>query len=235
MGVEVDINDYIQYIKDNPDIILHMEDGRPIASVLDAIGDAHGTFCNQRIMEQAGVTPLPCFHYGEDEKYLEWYVENYPYITIGGMVAQSNNKLIPWLDRIWDRYLTDSSGRAKIKVHGFGMTSVMMMERYPWYSVDSSSWVQASGNGSIMLVGHSALAISDGSPMRKANNQHYDTIAPALREKVKEIIEKLGFDVERLHKTYIARWTFNLHNYTLLNEKYANKDDVFVLEQEGLF
>lgn len=132
LGVDISVSEYCEYIKRNTDII-RVEDNVVMASVLDGIGDPLQTWRNQLEMEMRGAKPLPCFHAGEDERYLEWYVKNYEYITLGGMVGSSTKQLCIWLDRMWDRYLTDGSGRARIKVHGFGITSIPIMERYPWH------------------------------------------------------------------------------------------------------
>ena len=114
LGKVIDLPAYVDYCKRNADII-------EFASVLDGIGDPLLTFKNQKAMEKLGVTPLPCFHYGEDERYLEYYIKNYDYITIGGMVPIATPQLFHWLDRIWAKYLVDGARRAKIKVHGFGL------------------------------------------------------------------------------------------------------------------
>ena len=88
LGVAISVEDYWEYIKRNLDI-LRVEDGVVMASVLDGIGDPLQTWRNQLEMEMRGATPLPCFHFGEDPRYLDWYVERYDYITIGGMVGLS--------------------------------------------------------------------------------------------------------------------------------------------------
>lgn len=123
MGVDVDLPKYCRYIQENEDII-------HVASVLDGIGDPQKTYENQLAMEALGANPLPCFHYGEDPRWLEYYVANYEYITIGGMVPISTKQLGFWLDEIWGKYLTDGAGRPKCKVHGFGLTTIPLMKRY---------------------------------------------------------------------------------------------------------
>lgn len=227
-GVKVDLKKYCRYIKQNEDII-------EVASVLDSIGDAQGTFENQCAMEREGVRPLPCFHYNEDERYLEYYIDNYEYITLGGMVPISTPQLKLWLDRIWEKYLTDENGRPKIKVHGFGLTTLSLMERYPWYSVDSSSWVQISSNGGILLPGSGALAISNNSPNRRKDNQHLDTMAPLQKQAIIERLEGLGFDPDRLREEYLARWIFNVWAFQEINRKLNDPDPVFIPDQMGLF
>lgn len=234
-GVEVDIRGYCDYIKRNMDII-EVVDGALCASVLDGIGDPLKTWQNQMAMEQMGVRPLPCFHYGEDERYLEWYIKNYDYITLGGMVPIPTPQLFHWLDRIWDKYLTDGSGRPRLKVHGFGLTTLALMERYPWYSVDSSSWVQIAANGNILVPGLGTISVSQNSPSAKQYNRHLNTIPDLQREELVKRITEQGFDVERLQTDYVSRWAYNCWSFTYINENLLNtKPGTFKNEQMELF
>lgn len=235
-GVDVDIDAYCDYIKRNDDII-KKEDGILCASVLDGIGDPLKTYENQCYMESKGAKPLPCFHYGEDERYLEYYVANYDYITLGGMVPISTPQLRIWLDRLWDRYLTDGSGRPRLRVHGFGLTNIPLMERYPWFSVDSSSWVQLAAFGNIYLPGFGMLAMSNNSPVRHDYNKHYDTMPKATQDYARERIEAYGFTVDRLRETYEPRWTFNYFSYNELGRiiTKSRKAVQFTTKQMELF
>jgi hypothetical protein len=229
LGVELSVSEYCEYIVRNLDI-LRVEDGNLMASVLDGIGDPLATYRNQlemeaRFREEHGMNlrPLPCFHSNEDERYLEWYVANYDYITLGGMVGASTQQLITWLDRIWDRYLTDGAGRAKIKVHGFGITAVPLMERYPWYSCDSSSWIQSAAFGSIIMPGVSKqnpalpLSVSEKSPSRHDQGQHATTLSPIEQDYVFKLLEDNGFTYERLSTVYESRAAYNLWAFGVVN------------------
>lgn len=216
LNKEVNLYKYVDYIKTNADIIEN-------ASVLDGIGDPQKTYENQMLMESLGVKPLPCFHYGEDERYLEWYMSKYDYITIGGMVPISNNQLFHWLDRIWEKYLCDSAGRPKLKVHGFGLTSIPLMERYPWYSVDSSSWVQIGAYGNVFMPGIGTVAFSTQSPNRKVENQHIDTLPPIMRQRLEQTLIDQGYDVNRLREVTYARWAYNAWAYAELGRSMESK------------
>lgn len=216
LGVSLSVKDYCDYIDRNRDII-RMEDGVMMASVLDGIGDPLQTWRNQYEMELRGVTPLPCFHSGEDERYLEHYVANYPYITLGGMVGASTKQLCVWLDRIWDRYLVDGAGRPKVRVHGFGITAIPIMERYPWYSCDSSSWIQSAAFGSIVTPAYGPLNVSEKSPSRHDAGQHLTTLTPIEQDVVFQMLEKQGFTYERLSTVYESRAAYNLWAYGVIN------------------
>ena len=218
LGVDIDLNAYCDYIVRNRDII-RTEDGVVMASVLDGIGDPLLTWQNQLAMEAKGATPLPCFHFGEDERYLELYVQRYPYITIGGMVRTSAEDVAQWLDRIWEKYLLDGSGRARLKVHAFGVTTTSLMEWYPWHSVDSSSWIQAASFGSVYTVEHGPIAISSRSPSRHDYGRHLTTLSAIEREQVERELLAEGFEHERLAEVYQSRAAFNMLGYVKLGEE----------------
>ena len=228
LGKQIDLPAYCDYIHRNADII-------DMASVLDGIGDPLKTYQNQMAMEALGTRPLPCFHYGEDEQYLEHYIANYEYITIGGMVPISTPQLILWLDRIWAKYLTDGSGRPRLKVHGFGLTSVPLMTRYPWWSVDSSSWIQLAAHGNIYVPKFGQFAISARSPGVKVEGQHIDTIPPIMRERLERDIIENGYDPQRMRDLNYPRWAYNVWAYTELGRMMTALEKPFVINQEELF
>lgn len=242
LGVTLSVDEYCDYIKRNRDIIRE-EDGIVMASVLDGIGDARQTGINQTAMEERGVRPLPCFHFGEPPEYLEWYVKNYEYITLGGMVGASTAQLREWLEKVWQGYLLDGSGRAKIKVHGFGITAVPLMEEFDWYSCDSSSWIQSAAFGSIVMPGVSAknpampVAVSSKSPSRHDVGQHITTLSPPERQYLHEVLAANGFTEERVGEVYESRAAYNLWAFCevnkLMNER--RRSDYSIGKQQDLF
>lgn len=113
---------------------------------LDIIYNHEGTMEVQEYMESCGLFPLPVFHYGEPFDVLEDYIERYEYIGVGGLgQGKSVQAYLAFGDEIFSRVIKD--GRPQVKVHGFAMTSVELMKRYPWYSCDSSTWGSLSRNG----------------------------------------------------------------------------------------
>lgn len=197
-GAEIKIEEYIQFIKDNKEYI-------DMYSNLDVIGSAEGTWKNQKIMEKAGLSPIPVYHYGEDIKWLKKLLTlEYPYISLGGMVPISTKDLIHWLDELWSTYLTDDKGMPIVKVHGFGLTSLPLMLRYPWYSVDSTSWVVTGRMGAIYVPKMKngeyiydenswKISVSNKSPDQKEAGQHLLTMAPAVRKLILEYIHGKGY------------------------------------------
>jgi len=208
-GIEVNLEAYADYIKKNQDVI-------HIASNLDEIGQnkEKQSYDNQKILEGFGVDIKPVHHARDDDKWLLKYMaEGYDYIFLGGMVPESTKYLIGWLDHIWDKYLTNKDGSAKIKVHGFGLTTLDLMKRYPWYSVDSTTWVMTSRFGSIYmdLPGKDIrVTISDQSPKVHDLGGHYDTLDDLTKRLVENRIRELGYDFVTLRTDYRQRDRFNM-------------------------
>ena len=249
LGIKLEVSDYVDYIVRNWDIIRGEGPGNMMASVLDGIGDADETWRNQQEMERQfreryGLDwrPLPCFHAGEPEHYLERYVNEYDYITLGGMVGSSTAQLMVWLDRMWDKYLTDGAGRPRVKVHGFGITAVPIMEAYPWYSCDSSSWIQSAAFGSIIMPGISAknpampMSVSEKSPSRHDWGQHATTLSQVECDYVYKTLEDNGFTYERLSQIYESRAAYNLWAFGVVNSLMnANASPTFRVRSAELF
>ena len=228
-NVTIDIGEYCDYIHKNEDII-------DFPSVLDAIGDAEGTFKNQAEMERRGVNPLPCFHYGEPMELLDHYVRTYPYITLGGMVPISTVQLKVWLDRIWEEHLTDRNGLPLTKVHGFGLTSLPLMMRYPWYSVDSSTWVQWAANGMILIPTRTGqLDVSNKSSRRRIAGQHLDSLTKPETQAIEDEIRGFCIDPERLREYYYSRWAWNAWAFPWFAKDKHYEGDRFLPDVMRLF
>lgn len=137
-GVPINIDEYCTFIK---------ETGVAIYAGLDVIGDARKTMINVKYMEESyGLSPIPTFHLGGDINDL-YKILHYPYIALGGLVFSSNKQR--YLDEVWSIMLRESP---KIRVHGFGMTNMDLMEMYPWYSVDSSTYKDGRRFGRIKIL-----------------------------------------------------------------------------------
>ena len=205
-GVVINLDEYISFIKEHEDIL-------EVYANLDVIGDPEGTLKNQKYMESKGLKPLPTFHYGEPIKYLKYYLDHYDYIALGGMVPIPTDKLVVWLDELFSEYLCDKKGLPVVKVHGFGMTVISLMIRYPWYSVDSTSWVLTGRFGGVLipkkvggqynyLVDPIKVSVSDKSPDRKESGQHLMTFSAQEKKEIMSYIEARGF---KLGKTTINK------------------------------
>ena len=231
-NVEINIDEYIEFIKKHKQ---HLD----IYANLDVIGNAEGTLKNQKYMESKGLNPMPCFHYKEDNKYLEHYVNNYDYIALGGVAQLKGNKvqLKYWLDELWEKYLTKDDGTAKLKVHGFGMTNVELMKRYPWYSVDSTSWVLTGRFGGVFcdIGDYNKIAISEKGDIK--GSAHFYQLGEANQKIIREYFANLGggYTVEELASDYKKRDEVNILYFLELEKKLSKIPVKFVQQQTSLF
>lgn len=127
---QINIQQYCEYIKKyEKDIELY--------AGLDVIGDCVATRKNIEFMENQGLKPLPTFHYKSPLEELHRLSEKYDYIALGGLVplALHRTKLRLWLDTCFC-IIKDNC-----KIHGFGLNAFWAWNRYPFYSVDATSWV----------------------------------------------------------------------------------------------
>lgn len=224
-NIQIDINEYIQFIKKHQSFLSHYAN-------LDVIGDPVATWENQKKMEEEGLSPMPCFHFGEDIKYLTKYylTGKYKYIALGGMVGNHSGVLIEWLDNLFSNYLCDKQGSPIIKVHGFGMTSFKLMLRYPWYSVDSTSWVLCGGMGGIYIPKYQSgnwkydipplkIFVSSQSPKRHKEGQHIDVLPMKEKKQILDYLHNKGYKLGKTQNRNVGS------KYKLKeNERWINKE-----------
>lgn len=139
LGVKIDLNDYISWVK-------RWEHHFDVYANLDVIGDASATIYNQKLMQDKGLNPLPVFHQSEPFEYLRQYLDNYNYIGLGFLHSGgSQNALMRWFIRCFKM----AEGRAVF--HGFGVTGWKMLAQLKFYSVDSTTWLNGARFGAIPL------------------------------------------------------------------------------------
>lgn len=238
LGAHIDIGRYCDFILANDDIVAR-DQGTKMIAPLDVIGagakGAELSWKNMEEMERRGTEPLPCFHYGEPWEYLDYYVSKYNYVALGGLVRSDLFSLESWFKQVFERTPCNPDGSPKIRYHAFSLTALKLMLRYPWYSVDSSTWVQWSANGMILIPNSGRqINVSDRSSSRKMAMQHLDSIPDVMRDAVENEIRGDGQDPQRLRELYFSRWAYNCWAFP----KYVDLREpatVYTREMVGLF
>jgi hypothetical protein len=218
-GVIIDPKRYAKFIQDSA--------CWSTCSNIDHIGKgeeaAQKSYDNLKILESLGVQVSPVFHVREPNRWLQRYLdEGYPYVFIGGMVPESTGWLNERLDGLWGDILCKPDGTPKIKVHGFGLTDQLLMFRYPWFSVDSSSWLMTGIYGSCVLktpAGMKKIVFSEESPeARKLKGWHFKTLAPAMQDQVREWLVQYGVTAEECMSYYRFRNIVNAASFQQMEE-----------------
>jgi len=196
MGAKINLQEYCDFCK--------KIDGKVDGYVnLDAIRNPEETIVNQKFMEKQGLDPMPVFHCGEELNFLDDYCNSYEYVGLGG---KPTDRL---LEVVFNKYPDK-------KFHGFGITSPLMLRKYPFYSVDSTSWCQTAGLGNIMF--------QDGM------TKHYSE----LDEEDIMKLNRYGFSVENIREKYVSRCFFNIvttRNYCLTNNNQPKNEFRNVVEE----
>ena len=226
-GKEVDVDEYINFINSIDDVV----------SVFAQVDKIPGEWGKPKTPEQLAQAPidswnnylymvtkvkspkklLPIFHQGEDFKYLKTMLE-YKY-TEGDIAGQpidyigiscnkelNSSDWIEWFKKVF-KIIRDSSN-PNVKTHAFGMTSLKILEQFPFYSADSTSWVRSASFGNLM-VGYTTVYVSN----RNLNDpSHINNQSPAVKKAVADICNKYGFNLDDIvndDKPY-PRALFNL-------------------------
>lgn len=157
-GKSIDIDHYIAFIRAHADWIDYVV-------ALDVIPGAFGTtpgpaeveasaeqsWAQFLYMEKEGITAIPVFHMGEQFKWLRRMVDHgCKYIGISPANDRTTKAKRVWLDRVFDD-ICDKDGLPVVKTHAFGVTSIDLLIRYPWFSADSTTWIMMAARGKILL------------------------------------------------------------------------------------
>ena len=214
-GLTVNIDDYIDYINAHPEIEHFIElDKIPYAILNKEIDKdtAEISWNNYLYMIERlddWEKLLPVYHFGEDIKYFRQILEftykgkHIPYICIGGRHGVS----IDAQEKYFNTLFTEikHSSNPNVKVHVLGMTVLSTLEKFPFYSADSTSYLQYAIYGSIMTE---FGGINISSSNYKKNNFTY------LSEHEKQLITKkiidLGYTLEDLKSSYLERIKYNI-------------------------
>lgn len=210
---------YAQYVKDTAGYWT-------VCSSLDVIGHgeeaaraSYETF--QRLLD-LGAKVIPVFHVREPDEWLQRYLEEgHEYLAIGGMVPERKAWLKDRLDGMWGHILTHADGTARIKVHGFGLTTFDLMLRYPWHSVDSTSWLMTGVYGACIIPtasGPRTVFFSPESPKaRHLDGWHYASMGlvpdDPRKKVVDDVLAELGVTAEMVGSRYEYRDMINAISY----------------------
>lgn len=142
-GVPIDVSKYARYINDNK---------VQAAFELDTNSRSETEYNRKYLLNHTQARIIPVYHYSDfaakDYALLDEFVRDFEYISIGGVAGEGlgtkNEKAL--YDFIFSR-TTD-----KVKVHGLGITALRILKRYPFYSVDSTSWLSAARFGNFQSI-----------------------------------------------------------------------------------
>lgn len=231
-GVELDVDEYIEYVN-GIDEYIH---------VFAQVDKIPGTFGQAKTREELMAAPaeswdnylymrdrvvspdklLPIFHQGEEFHWLENMLEatfdgkHIPYIGI----SPANDMPIGRKERFIEKCfnIIASSCNPDVQTHAFGMTTLHVLERYPFTSADSTSWIMCGANGSIMTK-YGVVSVSSGSDHTR---KHITNMPKAAQEGIERYVEEHNYTMKGLAEDYKERITFNVMYLTEWAQNYKH-------------
>ena len=239
-GATINLQEYITFCLDHYEMLdyivnLDVIPSSPYQKVTkeDSKNSVKQGWGNYKTMLNAGISKdklIHVFHQGEDMKWLKRMVKQIPYIGVSPANDKTTQQKILWLDECMD-YVTDNQGTPIVKFHGFGVTSLRIMLRYPWYSVDSTSWVVTGRMGSIYIPRYKGgkwiydenswkIAVSNRSPNTKEAGKHIETLPPTEKHICLDYIHNKGYELGKSEFKEV-----NPDHVLVENERWAEKKE----------
>lgn len=228
---EVDVDDYLAYVNELDDYITIFAQVDKIPGIYrkpKTIKDwqeaPEKSWENYLYMRERAKSPekiIPVFHQGENLKWLSNMLE-----------AKFDGKHIPYIGisprgdvsvKVKENYISDcfkvieESSNPNVKVHAFGMTTLDVLERYHFYSADSTTWLLTAAMGNIMTP-WGLIYCSD-----RNIDKTVKAMPRAAQEAFLSYIKDTGYTYEQLEKDYTARMIVNCRYLKNWSDNYQFK------------
>lgn len=161
-----DTDEFWTYARDYAEFVNKYHYAIDYCANIDVIQNPELTWRNQQWLEgikvkgcpkppKNPIKPVPVIHFGANMEWVSHYINHgYKFIALGGLVAGGasiKRNVIGWLDRAFNIVCDTPDRLPQVKVHGFGLTGLRYLTRYPFYSVDSTSWTKVGAYGQIWI------------------------------------------------------------------------------------
>lgn len=167
----------------------------------------------QESLEARNIYPFPVVHFADGS--LPWFRK---YLDLGylfiGISRGIRRKDREGGLRFFEKIFQIAKVYPKVCLHGFGITDINLALRFPWYSIDSSTWIKATALGNIFVLVNSKLEMIHITTRAAGNHSSFD---PGWKVQV----EKRGFDYDlmRQHtddkalnrRAWAERGIYNVH------------------------
>jgi hypothetical protein len=201
-GASIDLDAYIAFIRRH-EALLHAyvnldvipgQDGKREDQPERIEQAAARSYQNQQRMKDAGLRPIAVFHQDEEFEWLERYLaDGEPYIALSPYLKAHRHEIIGWLDRCFA--VLTAKGRPLVKVHALGVTAPLILRRYSWTTVDSSTWVKRAGFGQVPIPRY-----TDGKPNYALDPTFLSVTDPSLYRSRRHVGTIHDFHLDRVHQ-----------------------------------
>ena len=230
-GIELDLDEYIGFVNDNIDKMTLYVQVDKIPGMyrkpktqkdwLEAPRMSWENYLYMRERSKDWTKLVPVFHQGEDLKWLEnlcnYEFEGGAHIPYIGISPRGDVSLKAKYDFCADCFsVIQSSKNPNVKTHALGATSLSMLERLPFTSADSTTWVLVSAFGQVWvptgITGFSVddtvgvkIGVSKENETHPTSSQTYYSQSKEVRKKLDDYFESIGTNIEELSVSHSAR------------------------------
>lgn len=232
-GGSICIDEYIEWLNTNDEYIDY-------AIALDEIP---GTWGHPKTAEQVRNSPLltwknyvymterlksperllPVFHMGEDFSHLENMCNSdkllSKYICISGNKELTNSAREDWYIKCFN--IIRRSKQPDMKVHCLGSATISNAEKFPFTSMDATSWIMTGANGGIL---------TDFGVVSVGNKSKLSNIEKKI---ITNVVSKYGVSYEDIQNNYKARMIVNVKYLYAKSQSCKNSD--FKVTRKRLF
>lgn len=204
--------DFRNYLTRYATFVQEHSSGFDLYVTVDAIYNPDVSWLAYELLVKLGLKPVPVIHHRTALEWVSRYLDRgCRLLGIGGLGQESTRaSYTEWADRLFRMICPAPHFRPVVKTHGFAMTSYPLIVRYPWWSVDSTSWAKPAGFGSI-FVPHKrdgkftfeetpyVIGISSASSAASIKGRHYSTLSRSERQIVLDWLETIGLALGRVN------------------------------------
>lgn len=233
-GVNIDMDEYIEYINNTPsptiwaelDSIPYPELNTRSVQISSEESWERYVYMMDRVKDEYRDKVIPIYHFGEPYEALERMLNTElhgrlaPYIGVGGRHGVNRAAHDKYYGQLFK--IVKASKNPNVKIHAFGMTVLDLLEKYPFYSADSTTWLMLGANGNVQTKTCGIISVSS---VKKFNKDSAWQLSKDLQAKLIEEIESKGFTLEELSENYRSRHKFNALYFKEWADNYKFKGD----------
>lgn len=230
-GIKLDLEEYIGFVNDNVDKMSLYVQVDKIPGMyrkpktekdwLEAPMLSWENYLYMHDKSKDWTKLVPVFHQGEDIKWLQNMCDykftdgtQIPYIGLSPRGDVSLEAKYDFCAKCFA--VIQKSSQPNIKTHAFGATSLSMLERLPFTSADSTTWVLVSAFGQVWIpAGITGYSVDDTVGVKlgvsKENMTHptatwtYWEQPDEIKKKLDDYFESIGTNIEKLSESHSER------------------------------
>lgn len=208
--------DFRKYCDRYAALIKKVKDSDVMFVTVDVIGNPDLSWDIHHFFRQEhGLWLVPVVHCGTSMSYVDRYLETgeCDFLGLGGVGWQGQGKFIAWADDLFLKICPAGNKHLPlIRTHGFAVTGWRLMCRYPWWSVDSATWVKLAAYGWLYVPRWSEkkgwrfdrppmqINTSWRSPFQKTEDKHLDTVSDEMKRTVLRWLDRCGVKEGKVDK-----------------------------------